>query len=71
MAGSGGIVPSRCGPELVGRVGDELSVEAQDIGGVLGRPKDRTGDDGGPTGCKANRNELTTPVPATASQRPE
>ena len=38
------------GPELVGRVGDELSVEAHDIGGVLGRPEDRTGDDGGTDG---------------------
>src|SRR5512132_3996016 len=50
------------GPELVGRVGDEVPVEAQDLGGVLGRPEDRSGRDGGPTGCSANRNELTTPT---------
>ena len=35
------------GPELVGRLGDELSVEVHDIAGVLGRPEHRTGDDGG------------------------
>ena len=48
-------------PELVGRVGDELTVEPQDVRGVLGRPEYRSGHDGGATGCSANRNELTTP----------
>ena len=46
---------------LVRRVCDELPVEVQDIDGVLGRPEDRTGHDGGPMGCNVNRNELTTP----------
>ena len=32
--------------ELVGRVGDEFTVEAQYIGGVLGRPEHRSGHDG-------------------------
>ena len=60
------------GPQLVGRVGDELSVEAHDIGGVIGRPEDRTGDDGGADRVQREPERADdTEVPATASQRPE
>ena len=58
--------------ELVRRIRDELAVEAQDVGGVLGRPEHGSGDDGG-----ANRVQGKTEraddaeVPASASQGPE
>ena len=49
------------GPELVGRVGGEVPVEAQDP--VVSSAAQNTGPamTVGPTGCSANRNELTTP----------
>jgi hypothetical protein len=60
------------GPELVGRVGDELSVEAHDSGGVLGRPEHRTGDDGGADGVQREPERADhAEVPATPSQGPE
>ena len=33
--------------ELLRRVGEEFTVEAQDVGGVLGRPEHRSGHHGG------------------------
>src|SRR4029453_9905300 len=60
------------GPELVGRVGDEVPVEAQDIDGVLGRPEDRSGHDGGAEGVQREPERAhDAEVPATAPQRPE
>jgi hypothetical protein len=60
------------GPELVGRVGDELSVEAHDVGGVVGRPEHRTGDDGGTDRVQREPERADdAEVPAAASQRPE
>src|SRR5262245_35853639 len=60
------------GSQLIGRVGDELPVEAQDIGGVLGRPEDRAGDDGGAERVQREPERAdNAEVPAAASQRPE
>src|ERR671918_722923 len=59
-------------PELVRRVGDELTIEAQDVSGVLGRPEHRSGHDGGADGAQCEP-ELAddAEVPAAAPQRPE
>jgi hypothetical protein len=60
------------GPELVGRVGDEVPIEAQDLGGVLGRPEDRSGHDGGADGVQREPERADdAEVPASASQGPE
>jgi hypothetical protein len=60
------------GPELVGRVGDEVPVEAQDLGGVLGRPEHRPGHDGGADGVQREPERADdAEVPATTPQRPE
>ena len=60
------------GPELVGRVGDEVPVEAQDVGRVLGRPEDRSGHDGGADWVQREPERADdAEVPAAASQRPE
>ena len=58
--------------ELVGRVGDEVPVEAQDVGGVLGRPEHRSGHDGGADRVQREPERADdAEVPAAASQRPE
>ena len=58
--------------ELVGCVGDELAVEAQDVGGVLGRPEHRPGHDGGADGVQREPERADdAEVPAAAPQRPE
>ena len=58
--------------ELVGRVGDELAVEAQDVGGVLGRPEHRSGQDGGSDWVQPEPERGDDPeVSAAAPQRPE
>jgi hypothetical protein len=55
------------GPELVGRVGDEVPVKAQDLGGVLGRPEDRSGHDGGADWVQREPERADdAKVPATA-----
>ena len=60
------------GPELVGRVRDVVPVEAQDIGGVLGRPEHRSGEDVGADGMQPEPERGDdAEVPAAASQRPE
>ena len=60
------------GPELVGRVGDEVTVEAQDVRGVLGRPEHRSGHDGGADRVQREPERADdAEVPASASQRPE
>ena len=60
------------GPELVGRVGDEVPVEAQDVGRVLCRPEDRSGDDGRADWVQREPERADdAEVPAAASQRPE
>jgi hypothetical protein len=58
--------------ELVRRVGDEFTVEAQDVGGVLGLPEHRSGHDGGADGVQREPERADdAEVPAAASQRPE
>ena len=59
-------------PDLVGRVGDEVPVEVQDVGRVLCRPEDRSGHDGGADGmqCEPERAD-DAEVSAAAPQRPE
>src|SRR4249919_1373643 len=58
--------------ELVRRVGDEFAVEAQDVGGVLGRPEYRSGRDGGADGVQREPERADdAEVPAAAPQRPE
>ena len=58
--------------ELVRCVGDELAVEAQDVGGVLGRPEHRSGHDGGADRVQREPERADdAEVPASASQRPE
>ena len=66
-------MPSRIdGPELVGRVGDEVPVEAQDVGRVLGRPEDRSGHDSRAEWVQREPERADdAEVPAAASQRPE
>jgi hypothetical protein len=60
------------GPELVGRVGDEVPVEAQDLGGVLGRPEHWSGHDGGADRVQREPERADdAEVPAAASQGPE
>src|SRR6266511_1706191 len=60
------------GPALVGRVGDEVPVEAQDLGGVLGRPEHRSGHDGGADRVQREPERADdAEVPASASQGPE
>ena len=73
IAGSGGMVPSLTTvPELVGCFGGEVPVEAQHVGGVVGRPENGSGHHG-----RADRvqRELErgddAEVAAAASQRPE
>ncbi len=60
------------GAELVGRFGGEVPVEAQHVGGVVGRPEDGSGHHGRPDGVQG---ELEcgddAEVSAAASQRPE
>jgi len=60
------------GAELVGRFGDEVPVEAQRVGRVLGRPEDGSGHHGRADGVqrKLERGD-DTEVAAAASQRPE
>jgi hypothetical protein len=59
-------------PELVRCVGDELSVEAQDVGGVVGRPEHRSGHDGGADWVQREPERTDdAEVPAAAAQRPE
>ena len=59
-------------PELVRCVGDELAVEAQDVGGVLGRPEHRSGHDGGADRVQREPERADdAEVPASASQGPE
>ena len=59
-------------PELVRCVGDELAVEAQDVGGVLGRPEHRSGHDGGAHRVQREPERGDdAEVPASTSQRPE
>ena len=58
--------------ELVWRVGDEFAVEAQHVGGVLGRPEHRSGHDGGADGVQREPERADdAEVPAAAPQRPE
>ena len=58
--------------ELVRCAGDEVPVEAQDVGGVLGRPEHRSGHDGGANGVQREPERADdTEVPAAAPQRPE
>jgi hypothetical protein len=58
------------GPELVGRVGDEVSVEAQDVGRIVGRPEDRSGHDGRADWVQREPERGgDTEVPAAASPR--
>ncbi len=58
--------------ELVRCVGDELAVEAQDVGGVLGRPEHRSGHDGGADRVQREPERADdAEVPASASQGPE
>ena len=60
------------GPELVGRVGYEVPIEAEDIRGVVGRPEDRTGSDGRTDRVQGESERADdAEVPAAASQRPE
>ena len=60
------------GAELVGRFGDEVPVEAQDVGGIVGRPEDGSGHH-----SRADRvqRELErgddTEISAAAAKRPE
>ena len=60
------------GAELVGRFGGEVAVEAQHVGGVVGRPEDGAGHHG-----RADRMQGEpergddAEVAAAASQRPE
>jgi hypothetical protein len=59
-------------PELVRCVGDELTVEAQDVGGVLGRPEHRSGHDGGADRVQREPERADdAEVPASASPGPE
>jgi hypothetical protein len=59
--------------ELVRRVGDEFAVEAEDVGGVLGRPEHRSSRDGWADRVQREPNNLTTPKfpppPRTAQNR--
>jgi hypothetical protein len=58
--------------ELVRRVGHEFAVEAQDVGGVLGRPEHRSGDHRGAEGVQREPERGDdAEVPAAAAQRPE
>ena len=58
--------------ELIRRVGDEVTVEAQHVGGVLGRPEHRSGHDGGADGVQREPERADdAEVPTAASQRPE
>ena len=60
------------GAELVRRVGEEVAVEAQDVGGVLGRPEQRPGrDDGADRVQREPERGDDAEVPASSSQGPE
>ena len=60
------------GAELVRSVGDEVAVEVHDVGGVLGRPEHRSGDDGGAQWVQRETERAgDAEVPAAAAQRPE
>ena len=60
------------GAELVGRFGDEVPVEAQHVGGILGRPEDRSGHHGRADGVQREPERGDdAEVAAAAAQRPE
>ena len=60
------------GAELVGRFGDEVPVEAQHVGGVVGRPEDGPGHHGRAEGMQSEPERGdNAEVAAAASQRPE
>ncbi|HEU0214988.1 MAG TPA: hypothetical protein VFR13_12930 [Jiangellaceae bacterium] len=60
------------GPKLVRRIADEVSVEVQDIGGVLRPPVDRPGNDRWANRVQREPERADdAEVPAAASQRPE
>ena len=54
MTGSGGTVPSLTTvPSSSGASADEVAVEAQHVGGVVGRPEDGSGHHGRADGVQA------------------
>ena len=60
------------GAELVGRFGGEVPVEAQHVGGVVGRPEDGPGHHGRADGVEREPERGDdAEVAAAASQRPE
>jgi hypothetical protein len=60
------------GAELVGRLGDEVPVEAQHVGGVVGRPEDGPGHHRRAEGMQRELERGDdAEIAATASQRPE
>ena len=73
MLGSGGTVPSlTTRAELVGRFGGEVPVEAQHVGGVVGRPEDGPGQHGRAEGMQSEPERSDdAEVAAPAPQRPE
>ena len=73
MTGSGGTVPSLTTvPSSSGRFGGEVPVEAQHVGGVVGRPEDGSGHHGRADGVQSEPERGDdAEVAAAASQRPE
>jgi len=73
MTGSGGDTAELDdGAELVGNLGNEVPVEAQHVGGVVGRPEDRPGHHGRAEGMQRELERGDdAEVAAAASQRPE
>jgi hypothetical protein len=60
------------GAELVGRFGDEVPVEAQHVGGVVGRPEDGSGHHGRADGVQREPERGDDPkLPPPPAQRPE